>query len=1013
MNIKEDNTKETSKIYGEYFSITKEYKDKYGEKTVLLMQVGSFFEIYGIREQGFSEIEAVAQICQFNISEKKAVYKKQPILMAGFPDYRIDKYLQKIVEGGFTAVVFVQEKNEKNTKRIFHSVHSPGTFVPYEIDSSPQITNHIMCIWMENHTTLLHSTPLFVCGISIVNIYTGKSSLFQYQTPYLNNPSTFDELERSVSELSPSEVILISPFEKKQVDTILQYAGIKSQMIHRIDSGGEPCEKVKHCSQQKYIKTILSSFYGDDVLDVCLEFNQNEIATQSFCFLLDFLREHNPLLIKKIDLPVFNQSSDRVLLLNHTIQQLNIIPGETKEGFGHLSSVLTFLNKCSCAMGKRLFATQLLNPTFCEEWLEKEYDMIELMRSKKEDFILEIRKNLGQIKDIEKICRQMVLQKLYPASIYHLFTSIQMIERLCSMDSLRMIQSYLVGEGSGDIENHCQEVLSFISHSLQMEKCRGVQSVSQFDENIICPGVSSKLDALIEKDASNCVLFLHIREHLNQLLNQSEKTTNIEYVKEHVTEKSGKSLVITKKRGSLLKNLLSKVASSPSPFLETSVTPGSSTEFKRNTTSPNGDSIFLQIDAEKIKVQDIKIVGSTTSNDEITFPLLDKTVKELLYAKEKINQEMAIVYRGFIEKLENQYLRPLETLATYVSRLDVLICKTHVSQVYHFCRPIIDSAASKSRVEATGLRHLLIEHINTNEIYVPNDCDLGKGKPDGILLLGINMAGKSSYIKSVGVAVIMAQSGCFVPADKFHYKPYQRIFSRIVSNDNLFKNLSLFAVEMTELRTILKNGDRHSLVLLDELSNGSETQSSVSILMATLMHLCSIQSSFICSTHFHEVLQMEELQSLLNLVVKHLYVYYDRALDALVYDRRLKEGSGPSSYGLEVCKSLYFPVEFLDRAVEIRNKYHPENEGILSKSVSPYNAQKIRGLCEICQEAMGEDIHHLREQKTANDKGIIDHFHKNHLANLINICEKCHQKEHLEVKKIRKTKTTKGFLLHP
>lgn len=982
MNTKEDTSKENAKIYVEYFIITKEYKEKYGEHTVLLMQVGSFFEIYGLKNdadasvsttESESSIHEIAQICQFNVSEKKAVFQKRPILMAGFPDYRIDKYLQKITEGGFTAVVFVQEKNEKNTKRIFHSVHSPGTFVSYETDSSQQITNNIMCIWMENHATILQKAPVFTCGISIINIYTGKSNIFQYQTPYLNNPSTFDELERAVSVFSPSEVILISPFETKQVDTILQYIGMKTQMIHRLDNreisqqGTKKNEKVQNCIKQKYIKTILDSFYGEDVLNVCLEFNQNEIATQSFCFLLDFLREHNPLLIKKIDLPEFNNTSNRVLLLNHTIKQLNIISGDEKSN-GHLSSVLSFLNKCCSAMGKRLFTSQLMNPTFCEEWLEKEYQMIEHARTQKDEWVKEIRKQIHCIKDMEKICRQMVLQKLYPSSIYHLYCSVQIIQSICNkitMDAIEpnVFKSYL--QNHEDVENHCSQIISFISNYLQIEKCKGIQTVNHFEENIICPGVSSVLDNLIATDEKNRVLFQSIREHLNQLLNQSEKTSGIEYVKEHITEKSGKSLVITKKRGIQLKNLLTKIA-----------TP------------------FIEFNEEKVNIKDIKIVGSTTSNDEVTFSLLDKITKELLNFKDKINKEIAKLYQGFIRDLENQWYNILENLSKYVSKLDVLLCKTHLSKEYQFCRPIIDHGANKSHVETNGLRHVLIEHINTSEIYVPNDCEIGDGKTDGILLLGINMAGKSSYIKSVGVALIMAQSGCYVPAITFRYKPYQSIFSRIVSNDNLFKNLSLFAVEMTELRTILKNSNQHSLVLLDELSNGSETQSSVSILMATIMHLSNNKTSFICSTHFHEVLTFDELHAIKNVIVKHLYVYYDRELDALVYDRRLKDGSGPSSYGLEVCKSLYFPVEFLDKAIEIRNKYHPENEGVLSKPVSQYNAQKIRDICEICHSSMGEDVHHLREQKSANDKGFIDHFHKNHMANLINICEKCHKKEH-------------------
>jgi DNA mismatch repair protein MutS len=993
--------KEDTSIYKEYFNITKEYKLKYGEKTVLLMQVGSFFEIYGLRlppiihapkgsglnEEGHpvcarndlenkTEIEAVSQICQFNVSEKKATYQNLPLLMAGFPDYRLDKYLQKITEGGYTVVVFIQEKNEKNTKRIFHSVHSIGTYVSYETDSSPQITNNIMCIWMENIKTILKPQPILTCGISVINNFTGKSNIFQYQTPYYKNPSTFDELERSVSMFSPSEVIIISPFDPKELDTIIQYSGIQSSVIHRVDIRDKTKEKIQNCMKQTYIKTILSLFYREDIHDICMEFNTHELATQSFCYLLDFMKEHNPNLVRKIDLPEFNNSSDRVLLLNHTIKQLNIIDdvANDSKSCGHLSSVLSFLNKCSCSMGKRLFKKELLNPTFSEEWLQKEYDMIEIMRSIPNDCLMNLRKSMGQMKDIEKINRQMVLHKLYPSSIYHLYMSIQKIidihqEIRFVPGLLEQLSPYLYGCSPEEpIEHLCSKIIEYIENNLRIDSCKGVHTTQNFDENIICPYVSEKLDEYIEKQETNETSFKELRELFNVLLNESERTNNIEYVKEHITEKSGKSLVITKRRGTTLKTLLQKKAGSPHPD--------------------------IILGTNKIPTKDIKIISSTTSTDEISCDFIDKITKELLHSKEKINKEISIVYHSFILELENHWLHVLEILSKYVSKLDVLLCKTWISKEYNYCQPRMDKTSTKSYIEAKSLRHVLIEQINTSEIYVPNDCQLGKGETDGILLLGINMAGKSSYIKSIGVSLIMAQAGCYVPASDFIYKPYRSIFSRIVSNDNLFKNLSLFAVEMVELRTILKNSDENSLVLLDELSNGSETQSSVSILMTTLIYLSNIQASFICSTHFHEVLDFKELKELLKVKIKHLYVYYDRELDGLVYDRHLKEGSGPSSYGLEVCKSLYFPVEFIEKAIEIRNQYYPENKGVLSSPSSSYNVKKIKGVCEICHMELGEDIHHLQEQQDADEKGFIQHFHKNHPANLINICENCHKKEH-------------------
>jgi 5-methylcytosine-specific restriction endonuclease McrA len=119
-------------------------------------------------------------------------------------------------------------------------------------------------------------------------------------------------------------------------------------------------------------------------------------------------------------------------------------------------------------------------------------------------------------------------------------------------------------------------------------------------------------------------------------------------------------------------------------------------------------------------------------------------------------------------------------------------------------------------------------------------------------------------------------------------------------------------------------------------------------------------------------------------------------------------------YGLEVCKSLYLPETFLETAHMIRNKYHPTTRGELSHISTKYNSQKIRGICEVCNIKLGEEIHHIREQQESNEKGFIDTFHKNHPANLISICQKCHDEIHSKnngTQQIRKIKTTNGYKL--
>jgi DNA mismatch repair protein MutS len=320
-----------------------------------------------------------------------------------------------------------------------------------------------------------------------------------------------------------------------------------------------------------------------------------------------------------------------------------------------------------------------------------------------------------------------------------------------------------------------------------------------------------------------------------------------------------------------------------------------------------------------------------------------------------------------------------------------------LAKTYRYCRPQISEENDNSFVDAKDLRHVLIEHLQQNEIYVANDICIGKEKT-GMLLYGTNAVGKTSLIRALGISLVMAQSGMYVPCSSFHYKPYTAMYSRILSNDNLFKGLSTFAVEISELRVILINADANSFVLGDELCSGTETESALGIFMSSLHHLHEKKTSFIFATHFHEIASYEELQSLSRIALKHLEVRYDRETDSLEYDRKIKDGIGNRMYGLEVCKSLYLPDHIIEYAYQIRNKYAQQNENVsLSYTIATkYNSSKIRGLCEKCHKKMGEEIHHVQPQKDADKNGFLkgEWVHKNHPANLISLCSNCHDEMH-------------------
>jgi hypothetical protein len=163
----------------------------------------------------------------------------------------------------------------------------------------------------------------------------------------------------------------------------------------------------------------------------------------------------------------------------------------------------------------------------------------------------------------------------------------------------------------------------------------------------------------------------------------------------------------------------------------------------------------------------------------------------------------------------------------------------------------------------------------------------------------------------------------------------------------------------------------------------------------------------------HEIVEYEEIKEMVAVKIQHLEVEYDREKDMLVYNRVLKEGPGSRLYGLEVAKYLKLPDDFLEDANALRIKYFcspgsagsaslsngkAEETSILSLKTSHYNRKKLVGLCEVCGEKMGTEVHHLQHQSEADDKGYINNngykIHKNNPANLLTLCEKCHERFH-------------------
>jgi DNA mismatch repair protein MutS len=317
-----------------------------------------------------------------------------------------------------------------------------------------------------------------------------------------------------------------------------------------------------------------------------------------------------------------------------------------------------------------------------------------------------------------------------------------------------------------------------------------------------------------------------------------------------------------------------------------------------------------------------------------------------------------------------------------------------MADLYRYNRPTIVES-NKSFINGKDIRHPIVERILDNIKYVSNDINIGTDDYSGMLIYGTNASGKSTWQKSIGINIIMAQAGLYVPASSFEYYPFKSLFARIIGNDDIYKGLSSFAVEMLELRNILKRADNMSLVLGDEISHGTESTSGLAIVASAVKILSQRDTKFIFATHLHKLSSLPDIIELENVKHFHLKVIFNEEKRQIIYDRKLDSGPGNSIYGLEVARAMDMSTEFINIANKIRKDIInlEDIDLIMDYKKTNYNKNVYVKTCAICNEPV-VDIHHIDEQKNADDDGYIGNFHKNHKSNLIPLCKKHHKMVH-------------------
>ena len=794
-----------------YFKEQLKYEALYGIKTLVLIEVGSFFELYGVNNdtEQIGDLKNITEILNIQLTRRNKHIQgncRKNALMAGFPSVSLDRFVNILLEEKYTVVLIEQVTDPPYPKREVTKIYSPGTYID-KIKGSD--SNYILSLFIQEELCHRTNKSKFIIGISVIDLSTAESVVYEKQFQDHHISSLMEDCYRFIETYNPKEILIhtsnIISFSQEDLNKQLS---LPNRLVHvKYNEVNKMFFKVSY--QNQFLNKIYKEVGFLSPIEF-LDMEKMQSALVSFIIVLHFTFEHNPDLIQKLDKPNIWKEDKHLLLYSNTIYQLNVI----KSDVNHDGSLFSIINKTSTSMGKRLLRNRLLNPITDVEELNKRYESIESVI--KSDKAKKLEEYLRDIIDIERCHRKISLGNLNPCEFTTLNHSYENI--------LQLIHQFeeIVGQ-----KKCVQEMIKFKeymgtyrSHFDLIEMAK--YNISNIESSIFNRGQYSELDEIQDNINSIMIYFQTETRKLSDLIDIGNN-----YVKFDSSDKDGYYFYLTKKRFEILKPKL------PSHY---------STK-KYNTTS-------------------IKLTSSDLESKS------DKIIA-LKYSIKTLSKKYFITY---LQNIDTQYGSILKSISSYIATIDLVKSSVIIALENGYTKPKIIKA-DHGYFNVKSIRHPIIEKLGLKSKYVSNDIELGKDKT-GLLLFGINGSGKSSLSKAIGLNIILAQAGFFVAANQFEFSPYSRMFTRITGDDNIFKGHSSFVVEMSELRSILQYADKRSIVLGDEICKGTESTSALSIMSASIETFSENEVTFILATHFHKLKELEVISKLQNIDYKHLAVEY-------------------------------------------------------------------------------------------------------------------------------------------
>lgn len=953
--------KETT-VVKDYMRYHESYSKKFGkDRTLVLMQVGKFYEAYSTNFIG-PDLFKLEEITDAEVARKGTNVSLKYPYMWGFPLQSAEKYMPMLIESGYHLVVFEQTTPPPNPKRELVGIYSPATYI--ESINRPA-SNFILHLVLEE-IVQKNAKPICMVGMSATDISTGEVFVHESFSDMDDESYGLDEAIRFINGLNPKEIIidkenLIKLTEKH----VIEYLDLKGK-FYQFRDYNPTLSKLAY--QRKLFELIYSEYKGIAGILDSLGISKSIYARKSLTALMTYLSDHYEKLIVGIKHPEFYLSNSFLILGNDAINQLNIVNNDFSTTNSKVNNLMDVIDVAATHMGKRFVKLRMVSPLTDPNELTKIYNIVDYVLRK--GIYIKLEPDLKAISDIERLERKMSLAMINPSEIA---TFIRSFEHVLNLFNTIKTKNYLTKYIR---TSHLRKKIAVMNQKLtdtfDYEKCKNFTNRHDITENIFKTGVYPDIDKMENDIGMGESLMEELQRRLSDMIIETNSNTKV-HLKNNKNE--GYYFQITKKRYEKLKAILDST-----------------------------DTIDMQ--GHTINVSDLEY-KETKYNVKITAPFLKTNTDNIDELLEEIKNTVYEHYIENIKEIHETYSEIIKECVAIVTAIDYYYCIAKVSRINNYCKPTIRTNDARvdqheSFIQAESLRHPIVEKIIDHE-YIPHDISIGADLK-GMMIYGLNAAGKSVLMKAIGMAVIMAQAGFFVPARKFEYYPYKALYTRITGGDDMIRGLSSFSLEMVELNAILKRADVSTLVIGDEVCRGTEHISGNAIVAATLIKLASLNSTFVFATHLHELMGLEQIQSIDTIRAFHLSVDFNENTDYLVYDRTLKPGTGERIYGIIVAKSIIKNSEFINKALEIKNILLDNDPklSVLPNKRSRYHAELIVDRCKLCGKKNSHmsptplEVHHINAQADCVDGFVKSkpHLKKNHISNLIEVCQACHDAVH-------------------